>query len=151
MKTSEFKDFTLPMPQNGQYEIEIIDCTELLGKKPDENNECSSGLSFNFCISGPETAAMSDGTSAIGHAFKQNFWRPRQSLKDSKPKVANRMTNEIKRLLDGVFGDSISEDVLESDWIGRKFIAYVTSAYDDYEGETVPKINKVLTAKDLTR
>lgn len=148
---SSYAGFQVPLPVRQQVQIEVIDMEEVTGKTPDDNGEVSSGLSFNFSITGPESAKMSDQTSAVGFSFSQKFWLPRKSLFDSKPKYANGMKAMVSKLLAACFGENFSGHVEPQEWLGRSFIADIRQTFDKFNKENVIEIERVYSESDLSK
>lgn len=143
MKSTEYVNFTMPIPARGKYELEIVDASEITGKTPDVNGDCSHGIKLTFSVTNDD-AMMTDGNTAIGYVFNQTWWEPRQSLIDSKPNVAMRMRRDIATLIKSAFGDSAPEEIAEHDWIGRRITAYLGDEFDEFQGETIVKVVKVI-------
>lgn len=144
MDVSKLHNFKTPLPTKGEVELEIVSVRELTGNKEDENGDVSTGLSFNYRIVGPQDVILNDEghSSALGYTFDENFWFPRQSLRDSKPQTAARMEKDFARQLEAVFGKDFPDDVNVKDWESKHIFAKITTKYDDYSKDDIVQINE---------
>jgi hypothetical protein len=143
LDVSDLRGFKAPMPTKGEYDLEIVDAREFVGKKEDENGEVTTGVSFKLKIVGPDFAQLTTGEPAVGFTFENALMLPRKSLLQKNPQVAGRMKKEFASRLEACFGNEFPGTVEPSDWAARQFRGELYVSWDDYAKDDVVRIGSV--------
>ena len=138
MQTTGYVSWKPPVLVKGKYEVKIVFAESFVGTKVDDNGEVSVGMSFQYEVTGPADAVMSDGSSAVGYRFKELMLEPKRN---SSMKYINMCNAKWHSQFDACFGDNVPENVEPEEFFDRCFLITAYPKWDEYSQEDQPNIS----------